>query len=351
MSRNQWTTLGVSLALLFIALAYFAGVFHDKVGDQPVHADGGAATGTTHVVALVAEPRFESVPGTVSATDETLIGARIMANVLKVTVRAGARVEAGQLLIELDGEALAAAKAQREQDAAAARAALENARMARDRAVSLIASGSISQVAHDDAVTAYRVASANLERADRAVQEAATALGYTKIFAPMAGTIVERFIEPGDTATPGRTLLRLYNPGRLRIEATLRESLVRRVGTGDELTARIDAIDATLDARVEEIVPAADPGSRTFTLKALVPPMEGVFPGMFARLDIPLGTVESIRIPSRAVHKSGQLEFVYVRTDSGDVRRFVRLGEAEGDSVVVRSGLRPSEVVVTDSPP
>ena len=350
MSRNQWVTLASSLALLVVALAYFAGAFHDKVDDQPVSAEIAPAAGKTHVVALVAEPRFESVPGTISATDETLIGARIMANVLKVTVRAGARVEPGQLLIELDGEALAAAKAQREQDAAAARAALQNARTARDRAVSLIASGSISQAAHDDAITAYRVASANLERAERAVQEAETALGYTRIFAPMAGTIVERFIEPGDTATPGRTLLRLYNPGRLRIEATLRESLVRRVGTGDVLTARIDAIDTTLDARVEEIVPAADPGSRTFTLKALMPPMEGVFPGMFARLDIPLGTVESIRIPTRAVHRSGQLEFVYVRTDAGDARRFVRLGESDGDTVVVRSGLRAGEVVITDSP-
>ncbi len=351
MSRNQWATLASSLALLVIALAYFAGAFHDKVDDQPGPAQIASAAGATYVVALVAEPRLESVPGTISATDETLIGARIMANVLKVTVRAGARVEPGQLLIELDGEALAAAKAQREQDAAAARAALQNARTARDRAVSLIASGSISQAAHDDAITAYRVASANLERAERAVQEAATALGYTRIFAPMAGTIVERFIEPGDTATPGRTLLRLYNPGRLRIEATLRESLVRRVGTGDVLTARIDAIDTTLDARVEEIVPAADPGSRTFTLKALMPPMEGVFPGMFARLDIPLGTVESIRVPIRAVHRSGQLEFVYVRTDAGDARRFVRLGESDRDSVVVRSGLRAGEVVITDSPP
>ncbi len=349
MSVKQWVALVASLSLLGAALAYYAGAFHDKVSPTP--ADTTARLpGTPHTVTAVVETQFESVPGTVRATDETLVSARIMANVLKVTVRAGARVEQGELLIELDGAALAAAKAQREQEAAAAGAALENARTARDRAVSLIGSGNISQAAHDDAITAFRVAAANVERAARAVSEATAALGYARIDAPMSGTIVERFIEPGDTATPGRTLLKLYNPGRLRIEATLRESLVRRVGTGDTLTAHVDALAATLDARVEEIVPAADPGSRTFTLKALVPTVDGLFPGMFARLDIPLGQVERLRIPTGAVQHGGQLDFVHVRTDAGDERRFVRLGERAGDTVLVLSGVAAGEVVVVTEP-
>jgi RND family efflux transporter MFP subunit len=349
MTAKQWLALGASITLLALALAYYAGVFHGKVTSAAA-ATPTRVAGTAYRVTAKAETRFESVPGTVRATDETLVGARIMANVLKVTVRAGARVEQGQLLVELDSAALAAAAAQREQEAAAAKAALENARSARDRAVSLIGSGNISQAAYDDAITTYQVASANLERATRAVAEARAALGYARIDAPMSGTVVERFIEPGDTATPGRTLLKLYNPGRLRVEATLRESLVRRVGTGDTLTAHVDAIDATLDARVEEIVPAADPGSRTFTLKALVPSVDGLFPGMFARLDIPLGPQSRIRVPVAAVTHSGQLDFVYVRTDAGDERRFIRLGDVLGDLVEVRSGIASGEVVVVTEP-
>lgn len=336
----------IAILVLGVMLAYFAGVFHTKVkssgATEPERRPGEAL-----IVRAQPEAVTESVPGTVQATDATLIGSRIIASVVRVNVRAGARVAQGDLLVELDDQALQAALEQRRQEATGARASLEEARLARDRSNSLIGKGSISQAALDKANADYRVAAANAERAERAVAEAEAAFGYSKIRAPMTGTIVERFIEPGDTATPGRTLLRLYNPGRLRVEATLRESLVRQVGTGDTLTARIDALDVAVPATVEEIVPAADPVSRTFTLKALLPQVDGLFPGMFARLMIPLGTEERIRIPANAVEHAGQLEFVYVRTTSGDERRFVRIGGLESDgTVVVRSGLAGGESVV-----
>lgn len=347
-NRVSRRTAQVVLALLVLALvlAYFAGAFHAKVAGGEA-SDVGRQPGDAAVVRGTMERIVESVPGTVQATDATLIGSRIIASVIRVNVRAGARVSQGDLLVELDDQAFQAVLAQRRQEVTGAAAALEEARLARDRANSLIGKGSISQSALDKATADFRVAQANAERADRAVAEAAAAVGYTKIHAPMTGTIVERFIEPGDTATPGRTLLRLYNPGRLRVEATLRESLVRQVGTGDKVTAQIDALATSAVATVEEIVPAADPGSRTFTLKALLPQVEGLFPGMFARLMIPLGTEQRLRIPFSAVHQAGQLDFVYVRTPSADERRFVRIGKPDSDgTVIVRSGLVSNENVV-----
>ncbi len=348
---NSSSTRRAALALIAIlalalTLAYFAGAFHAKV-DGTETANAQRQAGDAVVVRERMEGVVESVPGTVQATDATLIGSRIIASVVRVNVRAGARVTQGDLLVELDDQALQAVLAQRRQDVTGAAAAFEEARLARDRANSLIGKGSISQAALDKATADFRVAQANAERANRAVAEAEAAVGYTKIRAPMTGTIVERFIEPGDTATPGRTLLRLYNPGRLRVEATLRESLVRQVGTGDTVTAQIDALGVSVIAAVEEIVPAADPGSRTFTLKALLPQVEGLFPGMFARLMIPLGTQVQLRIPLAAVQRAGQLDFVYVRTPAGDERRFVRIGKPESDgTVIVRSGIVSNESVV-----
>jgi len=332
--------------LLIVALAWFAGAFHAKVATDEA-TDAWRLEGTDMTVTAAEEPALEIVPGTVSATDETLIGSRIMANVIRVSVRAGARVAEGDLLIELDGQALADALAQRRQEAAAAGAAREEARLARERAEKLIASNSISRAEYDRAQTDDRMAAANLERARQAIAEAETALGYTRIQAPMSGTIVERYIEPGDTATPGRTLLKLFNPGRLRVEATLRESLIGRVGTGDSVTAKIDALGATVTATVEEIVPAADPGSRTFMLKALLPPLEGLFPGMFARLEIPMDPVTRLRIPMSAVTEAGQLTFVTVRGAARDERRLVRIGQRDdAGQVAVESGLSAGEVIV-----
>jgi RND family efflux transporter MFP subunit len=344
--RRHLLLIVATLAGLAVALAYFAGVFHGKV-PNPAQPSPAPQAGTAFIVQATPETVEEWVPGTVQATDETLISTRIMATVVRVTVRANAHVNAGDLLIELDDKTLAAILEQRRQELSAAKAALEEAIRARDRANSLVASGNISQAAQDRANTEYRVAEANAERAARAITEAEAALDYTQIRAPITGTVVDRFIEPGDTATPGRTLMRLYNPGRLRVEATLRESLVRYVGAGDELMAHVDALDVTTPVVVEEIVPAADPGSRTFILKALLPDLEGIFPGMFARLAIPLGRETRIRIPAAAIHEAGQLHFVYVRTPTGDERRFVRIGRADTDgTVIVRSGVADGETLV-----
>ncbi len=345
MPKRGWL-MAVALGILGLILAWFAGAFHSKVG--PDSASALATQPGIPIVAVVTDEQLtEWVAGTVRATDETLIGSRIMATVVRVNVRANAHVAQNDLLVELDDQTFVAIAEQRRQEASAANAAQEEARRSHERAFSLLASGNISQAALDRADTDLRVATANSERAARAVSEAEAALAYTRIRAPMTGTIVERFIEPGDTATPGRTLLRLYNPGRLRVEATLRESLVRQVGTGDALDAHIDALDVDATAIVEEIVPAADPASRTFVLKALLPTVDGLFPGMFARLAIPLGTARRIRIPAGAVHEAGQLNFVYVRSALGDERRFVRVGAARSDrTVIVRSGISSGETVV-----
>jgi hypothetical protein len=132
----------------------------------------------------------------------------------------------------------------------------------------------------------------------------------------------------------------------MRVEATIRESLIGFVAVGDTLEATIDAQDRTTASVVEEIVPSADPNSRTFMLKVRLADVEGLFPGMFARLAIPVASAERIWIPTRAIQQVGQLRFVYVRSDQSDERRFVRLGERAGELVEVRSGLANGEIVV-----
>lgn len=334
-----------ALAVLAGVLAYFGGAFHPKVPEsatlRPFVFDGEPFT-----VSATESPLTETVPGTIQATDETIISSRIMANVLRVNVRAGDQISEGKLLVELDGEALAAVLEQRAQEVESAAAILDEARLTRDRVSSLYESRNISRAEYDRAMTQWRKASADRERARRAVVEAETALGYTRIRAPMSGVIVERFTEPGDTAAPGQALLKLFNPGRLRVEATLRESLIQHVHLDDVLEARIDALDDSVSTVVDEIVPSADPGSRTFTLKARMPRLEGLFPGMFARLEIPFGTEPRLLIPQAAVQRAGQLTFVYVRTPRTDTRRFVRLGATIEGRVIVNSGLDVGETIL-----
>jgi RND family efflux transporter MFP subunit len=346
------------LLALAAMMAYFSGALHPKLG-MPEGGEGGAVItsikrryeGELVHATLQVVPAFERVAGTIQATNDTLIASRIMANIVRISVRAGDSVARQQLLVELDDEALVTARQQRSQQAAAAQVVWEEAKLTRDRTQSLRASGSVSQSAMDRAATAERRSAAELEQARRAVAEANTAIEYARIRAPMSGTIVERFAEPGDIASPGQALLKLFNPGQMRIEATVRESLIGYVKLGDELDATIDAQDRTTKAIIEEIVPSADPTSRTFLLKARLGDIDGLFPGMFARLAIPLvSEAPRVWVPLSAVQRAGQLRFVYVREEQSDTRRFVRLGQQlvqqPENLVEIRSGLTGTETLV-----
>ena len=57
----------------------------------------------------------------------------------------------------------------------------------------------------------------------------------------MTGRVVDRLAEPGDTAVPGRPLLRIYDPTLLRVEAPVRESLAVRLRVGDPLRVDVPA--------------------------------------------------------------------------------------------------------------
>jgi membrane fusion protein (multidrug efflux system) len=334
----------LAVGFLVVVMAWFSGVFHENAtstGSARLELAGQRIEVTSRDVAVT-----EPVPGTVSATDETLVGSRILASITRMHVRSGDRVELGDLLVEFDDSAQRSVLAQRQQAEASSIAALEEATLGRDRAVQLFESGNVSRADYDRAVTRHRVLEADRERARRAVAEAQAQLDYTRIVAPMSGTVVDRYAEAGDTAVPGQSLLRLFNPGRLRVEALLRESLIGRVNQGQQIEAIIGALDVRVPAVVEEIVPSADPGSRTFRIKALLGEHSDLYPGMFARLEIPLTTQSRLLIPQAALIRSGQLTFVYVEGTSGPERRSVRIGAVTDEYVEIISGISSGSTII-----
>ncbi len=349
MNWRSWLVAVSAAGFLIVVMAWFSGAFHpDTASEGPRQM---SLPGERIRLEAESVQVLEPVPGTVSATDETLVGSRILASITRMHVRSGDRVERGDLLVEFDDSAQRSVFAQRQQAEASSAAAFEEAELARDRAVKLFESGNLSRADYDRALTVHRVQAAELERARRAVAEAEAQLSYTRIVAPISGSIVDRYAEAGDTTVPGQALLRLFNPGRLRVEALLRESLINQVNQGQEITARIGALDLSVPAVVEEIVPTADAGSRSFLIKALLPPQLDLYPGMFARLEIPVAERTRLAVPEAALVRSGQLTFVYIESEEGLVqRRSVRTGQVSDGRIEIVSGLRAGETIIVPRP-
>ena len=339
----------VALALLGGVMAYLAGFFEEKIPIDFSKVVPLTDSAEIFTIEIVSEPLIERAAGTLRAKVETVISPLISATISSITVWSGDEVQPGDVLVNLDARELKARVDQAHQTVVSARAMLTQTEKEAKRVRRIFKAdpGAISKAERDRIQAALSTTRAQLVSSKRFEDEARTALSHSKLTSPIAGRIVERYADPGDTARPGVPVLRLYNPTTLRLEASVRESVASKLKENQNLIAEIDALDKRYDGVVDEIVPSADPGSRTFLVKVSLTGDAGLYPGMFGRLLIPIGQIEKIYLPVAAVTQVGQLDFVIVKTDQGAVRRYVRLGQRGSDErIEVVSGLKAGEQVL-----
>jgi membrane fusion protein, multidrug efflux system len=329
--------------------------------------------------------------GTVRSKTQTLIASKVQGYVREVRIREGDIVEPGGVLVLVDDRELVS-RSER------AQAALAESRMARDEVVELreeaeaaLRSAEADHRYAEATATRYRQlldkelisvheyegtdarrksaaaavgqakarilgltarerqARQRIEQARAELDSATIALGDTRIAAPATGVVVERRVEPGNLAVPGQTLLTLDDPRHYRLEAEVGESAIGRVHPGQSAPVVVDAIGRTLEGRVAEMIPTADPASRSMTVKLDLPPVAGLRSGMFGRARFVAGERNALLVPAGALVERGQLTGVYVVDAQSVARlRLVTAGQRRGDRVEILSGLNPGEGVVIE---
>lgn len=338
--------VGIGGLVLTAAVVWLSGGCGARIAPDEGPPLGRDWSGETTAVERRSIEEAEWASGTVASARHAAVSSRVLATIREVRVRAGSEVRAGDVLIVLDAAELEARTAAASEALRAARARLTLAEQEMARAEELLAEGVGTRKRVDEAGAALRVARAEVDRLEQGEEEASATAGYLQIRAPVSGRVVDRLAEPGDTAVPGRPLLRIYDPSVLRVEVPVRESLAVGLRLGQGIPIRIDALGSSLEGVVDEIVPFADSGARTLLVKVRLPADERVIAGMYARVAVPAGTRERLLIPAGAVRRVGQLESVVVVTADGRAeRRMVTLGRPRpGEArVEVLSGLAEGE--------
>ena len=313
-------------------------------------------------VQAVAVPDGSDAVGTVRAQQTAQLSAQIVASVLKVNVTEGAKVHAGEVLVVLDsgqqragleGANAAIGAAQQEIVAADSEAALAASTLKRYE--SLHEKRSVSPHEMDEvqaraksAAARRELAHAQLAQAEAGQAQARSMEGYTRIRAPFDGVVTAKLADPGAMAAPGVPLLVVEDPRKFRLEVTVDESKIAEVKLGESVPVSLDALgDAAVQAKVVQIVPAADPGSRSFLVKLELPADARIRSGLFGRAVFAHGTRQAVVLPKASIVGRGQLQGIYVvGGDKIADLRYVTLGRAAGDKVEVLSGLQPGERVV-----
>ena len=336
-------------------------------GCSSPHQDKPAAPETIRGIALftTATARVQDqivAVGTVRAAETAQISAQTMGSVISVNVREGDSVSQGQVLATIDAAQAQAgvdraqaalSAAQHELAVAETEESLSESTLKRFDA--LYQRKSVSPQEYDEVKARYQGAQARAEaaqagtaQAKAAVAQAQTAFSYTKLRAPFSGVVTERKVDPGVLAAPGIPLLTIDAAGRFRLEATVDEASLRFVHIGESVPVTLDAYpDQQLSGKVTQIVPAADPNTRSFLVKIELPADSVVRSGLFGRVRFSRGERDSLVVPRTAVVDRGALKGVYVvGPDQIAALRFVTVGDNIGDRMEVLSGLAVNEAVV-----
>ncbi len=274
----------------------------------------------------------EEAVGTVRPKLSASVAAQVSGAIQQMLVVPGQSVKQGELLARIDAREIQARLDQ-------AQPVRERAQKDTERYRTLLKQNAVTQQEFDATESRFRVAEA-------AVAEAQTQLGYTKVTAPFDGIITAKRADVGDLASPGRPLLDLESVSALRLEADVPEALISKVKLNDRLPVRVPAAKAFLQGTVAEIIPTADPASRTFRVKLDLPTTPDLRSGQFGRVAVPVVEVNAVRVPTSAVIVRGQMEIVFVVVDRRAQLRLVKTGKHLEKEVEVVSGLSPGDQIV-----
>ena len=331
-----------------------------KEGQSTPPAAPPVVQGAT-VVTLAAEelPDLQEAVGTVRARSTAVIAARIPGSVSHVYVHEGDRVGRGKLLVSIEavesGAAAAGAASGVEEAARAlseAQAQKKLADVTFERYARLFAEQAVTRQEFDTRKTEQEVASqgaaraeARLAQARHGAKAAGAVAGYGKVTSPVAGVVVAKQVEAGQTVFPGTPLMTVEGDEGFRLEVAAPETLLGKVKPGDQLGIAVEGAPAT--GRVSEVVPIVDPFTRTFTVKVDLP-SSGLRSGSYGKAFFKTGSRNGIAVPATAVVQRASLTSVWVVSPEGLARlRLVKLGRAQGGRVEILSGLAPGEKVVT----
>lgn len=293
--------------------------------------------------------------GSLQAVRQSTVAAQVGGTVREVLVQNGDSVRTGQALARIDERDTQSALAAATAGVTQAEALAQNARQQAGRTRELRQQGFVSQAAVDTADAQERAAQAALDQARAARAQASLARSFAAATAPFDAVVMTTHIEAGDLAMPGRSLVTLYAPGRLRavVQVPASRSALARSATTVEVRLP-DGRWVEPSARTEG--PAADPVSQTVEWRLdLAPALTGTLsPGQAVQVRFAGGATQGEPsrpvIPLAAVLQRSELSAVYAVQDGRFVLRPVRLGASQGDAgVEVLAGLKAGERFALDA--
>jgi len=312
---------------------------------------------------LVAAATVEDAPvyldeiGRCTARELVTLHPQVSGRITQIHFVDGADVKVGELLFTIDPRPFQAQFAAAEAALAQAKAALDLARVDFSRVSGLLEKKAAAQQEFDAAKNSIAVSEGRVQQNQAAVETARLNLEYCTLRSPIEGRTGRRLVDSGNTVTANETALLVIqrlDPIYADFNVTERDlSAVQKAFAKGPPQAEVRIPGDSGAPRVGEITfvdTAVQEGTGTVMLRATVANGDRhLWPGRFVKVRLVLDVLKgAVLVPGRAVQMSAKGPYVYVVTsDSTAEIRPVTQGQRHDDRVVISSGLKPGERVIT----
>ena len=343
----------------------------DKESGAPGPGGGPPKMPPAEVGVVTVQPQTVAVqselPGRVSALRTAQVRARVTGVVLQRLFREGSDVTAGQNLFQIDAASYQAAVDSAQAALAKAQANLAQAGAIAERYKPLVSVNAISQLEYSNALSAQRLADADVAGARAALQTARINLDYATIRAPISGRIGQSLVTEGAlvSALEATQMALIQQTGSVYVNFTqssgellrLRKAMAGSAagGAGKSGTSvRIVLEDGSVLPRPGRLLFSdlnVDATSGQVTLRAEVPNPDGMLlPGQYVRVRLAQAELPSaMLLPQQAVTRSNQGDSVLVVGANGvPAKRQITLGASQNNQWIVLDGLQPGEQVIVE---
>jgi RND family efflux transporter MFP subunit len=286
--------------------------------------------------------------GTVKSRQSTTIQPQAEGFLLKINVKSGDRVSAGQPMFEIDSTSQQALVANLESQRAARQADVTLAQQRADRAKALLEAGAGTQQDVEAATSALQTAQALAKGLEEQIRQQRNELGYFRVKAPSAGVVGDIPVRQGDRVTRGTVLTTIDSNAGLEvyIGVPVQQAPDLKVG----LPVEIDGNGATTTETITFVSPSVDDATQTVLVKAAVTKTTGLRTDQFVRARIVYSTAPAITVPLTSVLRLNGQFFVYVATQDQNGltahQRRISVGSVVGNDYVVTEGLSAGEQVI-----
>ncbi len=348
----RFTKSAVRLTALFLSGILLLGS-QSGCGDSNKEASSKKAL-AVHVINAKAtdELLWIETLGQVEGAKEVEIRAQVSGTLEKITYKEGEEVKEGQTLFILDDAPYEAALRTAKAGAAEARATLEKAELDAKRYEGLYKANAASKKQRDDAISARKIARAQLSQALAKVSDAQVDMDRTRVKATSDGVASRSEVNLGALVSATTTrLATLTQPDKLRVKFQLseRDFAGRTVG----LTNTVRLYDATrkeIAATLDYVSRQIDVATSTRALRATIAAGSGLVPGQLVSVQLAIDTLKGVfRIPQRGVQQLPDGSYQVFTAVDGKVHPVtVKVGPWKDTDWIILSGLKEGDAVIVD---